>query len=168
MQETVTTMRARDYMRAEVHTVTPDTSLADVVAFLVGHGISSAPVVELREDRRILVGYVSEHDCLQALANELFYGSPVPSRTVAGIMRRHPVCASPDTELFALASILVNHSLRHLPIVEGDELRGIVSRRDILGSLERVYRDLLQATEKRLHPPDLSQLASMRFVVSGR
>lgn len=166
MQQTVTTPRARDYMKTQVHTVGPRTGLSDAVSLLLEHRISSVPVVEDRDGRPMLVGYLSEHDCLQALANELFYGNPAPFRTVGTVMRRHPVCAGPDTELFALTSILVSHRLRHLPIVENGELRGIVSRRDVLGAIEHEYDELMRSAEKRFHPPDLQALANMRFIVS--
>ena len=36
------------------------------------------------------------------MSNELFYGSPSQQQTAATIMRKHPVCVAPETELFTL------------------------------------------------------------------
>ena len=50
---------ARDIMNSHVQTVTPETELADIVAFLLRHGVSNAPGVRKQGDERLLVGFVS-------------------------------------------------------------------------------------------------------------
>ena len=110
---------AADFMTKHVHVVPTDMSLGDVVHFLLEHGISNAPVVERQDHKQVLIGFISECDCLEFLSNEVFYGLPAPLHTARTIMRRHPVCVSPDTELFTLASIFSNHGYRHLPKFKG-------------------------------------------------
>lgn len=112
--------QAMDFMNRHVQTVAPDMPLAEVVAFLLKHEISSVPVVEHEGHQLRLVGFISERDCLEHLSNEAFYGSPMPPQTAGTIMRRHPVCVAPETELFTLVSIFVHHGYRHLPVVEDD------------------------------------------------
>lgn len=63
---------AKDVMNRHIYTIGPDMSLADVVAFLLKHKISNAPVVEKVSGHDILVGIVSEGDCLEHLSNERF------------------------------------------------------------------------------------------------
>jgi CBS domain-containing protein len=157
--------RAAQFMFDHPCTVAPATPLRDIIERLLAHEVSNAPVVELREGKVRLVGFVSERDCLAALANGLFLGDPRPAQTAATLMRRHPVCVAPDTELFVLASIFVTHGYRHLPVVDGDELLGIVSRRDVLRALALYDRQLETATERARHPPDLSQIVNQRFIV---
>jgi CBS-domain-containing membrane protein len=123
-------------------------------------------VIEQQADRKILVGFVSERDCLEFLANESFFGSPSLPQTAATIMRRHPVCVQPDTELFTLASIFVSHGYRHLPVVENGELLGIVSRRDILKAMDNYCRKRLQKKDRQRHLPDYSDVMQQRFIVS--
>lgn len=161
--------QAREFMTSHVHTVPPEMPLADVVAFLVKHAISNAPVVE--EDgagHRTLVGFVSERDCLEFLANEMFFGSPAQPQTARTIMKRHPVCVEPTTDVFTLASIFVSHGYRHLPVVEDRQLVGIVSRRDILKALDGYYRDAIRQREAERFPPDVHEIIHHRFLVSGR
>jgi CBS domain-containing protein len=162
------TPRARDYMNRHVRTVSPEMRLEQVVSFLLEHALSSAPVVQERDGRRRLVGFISEHDCLEHLSNELFYGSPSQQQTAATIMRKHPVCVDPGTKLFTVASIFVNHGMRHLPVVEEGVLLGVVSRRDILRALDEYYRQFLRTREQERRPPDIHELIHHRFIVSGR
>lgn len=160
--------RAREYMNRSVRTVSPEMRLDEIVAILLEHGVSNAPVVERQDGKNVLVGFISEHDCLESMSNELFYGSPSQPQTAATIMRKHPVCVEPETELFTLASILVNHRMRHLPVVADGELLGIVSRSDVLRALDGYYREYVAGREQERHPPDVHELIHHRFIVSGR
>ncbi len=156
---------AKDFMSRNVQTVQPSMKLADVIKFLLKHHVSNVPVVEDEGGPPRLVGFISESDCMEHIANELFYGNPAPQLTAELVMKRHPVCVGPDTNVFALASIFVSHRLRHLPVVEGDTLLGIVSRRDILMALDKYYREATQDRDKELHPPDIKQIIDHRFIV---
>lgn len=155
---------ATDFMTRHVHVVTPDMPLGDIVQSLLQHGVSNAPVVEIRNQKQVLIGFISECDCLEFLSNEAFYGLPAPLQTARTIMRKHPVCVSPETELFTLASIFSSHGYRHLPVVENDELLGIVSRRDVLKAMDEYYRDAIKAHDEQLFRPDLRNIANLRFL----
>ena len=124
-------------------------------------------VVESEGVDEARLGFISEGDCLEHLSNDLFYGNPMPDRSARSIMKAHPVCVDPDTDLFTLASVFVNHRLRHLPVVENHSLLGIVSRRDILRATDEYYRDLLKKCEQERFRPDLSQIVNHRFIVRG-
>ncbi len=156
---------ARDFMTTHVQTVSPDASLQDVISFLQQHRVSNAPVVDAGPDgRKLLVGFISEGDCLEYLSNEVFFGSPAQPHTVRTMMKRHPVCVEPTADIFTLASVFVSHRYRHLPVVEEGRLLGIVSRRDILKALEGHYSRALENREAHRSPPDLRELVNLRFV----
>jgi CBS domain-containing protein len=158
---------AADYMTRHVHVITPDMPLGDVVQFLLQHEISNTPVVEIQNQKQVLIGFISERDCLEFLSNEAFYGCPSPPQTARTIMRMHPVCVSPDTELFTLASIFSSHSYRHLPVVEHDELIGIISRRDVLKALDEYYQDAIKSHDERRFRPDLRKIVNLRFLAKS-
>jgi CBS domain-containing protein len=157
---------ASDFMRANVYTISADMPLGDITSFLLKHEISNAPVVETVAGIQRLVGFVSERDCLAGLTNESFFGSPAPKQTAATLMRRHPICVAPETDLFALASIFISHGYRHLPVTKGDQLLGIVSRRDVLRAVEKYYRQLINQSTHEHFPPDVHLLINHRFLVS--
>jgi CBS domain-containing protein len=167
MKESQPMPQAKDFMTKHVHVVTPDMSLGQIIEFLEKHTISNAPVVEPQGEKQLLVGFVSERDCLEFLANESFFGSPSPPQSAGTIMRRHPVCVQPETELFTLASIFVNHDYRHLPVVQNGQLLGIVSRRDILKAMEEYYRQFLQGKDRVRNRPDYNDVMQQRLIVSG-
>lgn len=154
--------KAVDIMVQDVVTATPEMDLEQCTRLLLEHGVSNAPVITSQPSSRELVGFISERDCLEFFSNELFYGNP--DANVGSMMKRHPVCVSPDTDIFTLASIFIQHGYRHVPVVEGSELVGIISRRDVLRGLSR-YRGECSKEEAALRwPPDLSQLANLRFI----
>ncbi|KAA5542765.1 CBS domain-containing protein [Roseiconus nitratireducens] len=158
---------AEDLMNRNVQAVQEETPLADVVTFLLQHRISNAPVVRSENGQPILLGFLSEADCLEQMSNELFYGNPSPSLTARTMMQRHPVCVCPKTDLFTLASIFTSHKLRHFPVVEEGVLVGIVGRRDVLKAMDRYYRDWVQEQDRPHHPIDVHEIMNMRFLVDS-
>lgn len=168
MPDSHITPRAEDFMTRDVQTVPPDMPLAKIIEFLEKHDVSNVPVVQRQNGRNILVGFISERDCLEFLANESFYGSPAPPQTAATIMRKHPICVRPESELYTLASIFVNHEHRHLPVVDNGELLGIVSRRDVLRAMNKYYWSEVHDKERKREHPDFEELMQRRFVVSER
>lgn len=84
-------------------------------------------------------------------------------------MKKHPMCVGPDTDVFTLSSIFVNHGMRHLPVVDDENhLLGLVSRSNILKALERYYSAENEDWKREHFPPDLHQIINHRFLVSGR
>ncbi len=157
---------ARDVMNSHVHTVEPQMHMADVVTFLIKHKISNAPVVKTEANQRLLLGFVSEENCLEYLANESFYGNPSPPQTAQTIMTKHPVCVGPDEDIFTLTSIFTSHHYRHLPVVEGQHLLGIVSRRDIIKALDQYYREWTRTRDRDRFPVDVHKIMNHRFLVT--
>jgi CBS-domain-containing membrane protein len=173
-QETITMTRSRptdtaaDLMTSHVRTVEEPMSLAELVPFLTEHELSFAPVVKADGGRSVVVGVIGERDCMDHLADDLFYGSPRPPRTVATMMKRHPVCVAPETDLFSLCSLFAHHGLRHAPVTDEDgHLLGVVSRRDILRALEKVAVQTETEQESRHFRPDLRQVINLRYFPKG-
>ena len=160
---------AESIMKRHVFTVTPGMSLTDVVRELVKHKIACTPVVDAVEGRtKTLVGFVTEGDCLEHLAGEMFYGNPRPPQSAATIMKKHPICVTPDTDLFSLASLFVSHRLRHLPVVDAaGQLVGLIGRREMLVALEHHYDLLDQDYQSEHNRPDLHKIMNLRFVAGS-
>lgn len=156
---------AKDFMTSHVGIVTPDMSLLEVIRFLLKHEISNAPVVDIRDEKHFLVGFISERDCMSALSNEIFFGNPSPAQCAKTIMSSHPICISPDTELFAIVSIFTSHNVRHLPVVQDGVLMGIVSRRDILKAMESFYEHLVHESDHDRQLRDTTQIMNLRFTI---
>lgn len=157
---------AQDIMHAQVHTLEPNTGLAEIVGFLLKHELSNAAVVRQEGHNRVLLGFISEEDCLEFLANEVFYGNPSPPQTAETIMRKHPVCVGPDEDIFTLTSIFTSHHYRNLPVVDGGHLLGMVGRRDVIKALDQYYRDWMRTRSRDRFPVNLHEIMNHRFLVT--
>jgi CBS domain-containing protein len=103
-----------------VHTCAPDDSLADVVDLLVGHNIGSLVVMEEGE----MVGIITERDILRASAATR---GPLEFLIVRERMTRCPVVASLQHDVSDVMCVMTERRIRHLPVVEGGRLIGIIS-----------------------------------------
>lgn len=155
---------AEHIMTRRLVTLSPETMLEEATRTLLENQVANAPVVNTDNDRRILIGFISERDCLEYLANEIFFANP--DQTVAAAMKRHPVCVSPKTDIFTLASIFTQHNVRQLPVVAEDhELVGIVSRSEVLRALEHYNNALVADKNATKNRPDLAKLVNHRFII---
>ena len=143
-------MKARDVMVSPVISVKPSCTVKEVAQTLLERRISAVPVVD---DTGKLVGIVSEGDLMHraeigtqrrhswwlrvltgddALAAEY---TKAHARTVADVMTREVITASPDTPLHEIAALLERRSIKRVPIVRDGALLGIVSRANLLQAL---------------------------------
>ena len=150
-------MKARDVMVSPVISVKPSCTVKEVAKTLLERRISAVPVVD---DSGKLAGIVSEGDLMHraeigtqrrhswwlrvltgddALAAEY---TKAHARTVAGVMTRDVITASPDTPLHEIAALLERRSIKRVPIVRDGALLGIVSRANLLQALASSHKDL--------------------------
>jgi CBS domain-containing protein len=108
-----------------VETVTAETSVHDAVRRLGEKRIGALPVVE---DGRIN-GIISERDVIYRLSD---HGPEMLSWPVSRIMSSPAITASPDTDVLAALALMTQRRIRHLPVVDGGEIRGIVSIGDLV------------------------------------
>ena len=77
-----------------------------------------------------LAGILTERDVLRAAAS----GSDLTKSPVSHWMTRNPRTATSEMTVGEAAEVMLTHGFRHLPVVEGRDLRGVVSIRDVLAS----------------------------------
>jgi CBS domain-containing protein len=117
------TLALRDLMTAGVVAVRPDDPVADAAAAMVAQKVGSAVIMQ----GRMLAGILTERDVLRAAAS----GSDLTSSPVSAWMTKDPETASPSTTVEEATQLMLLHGFRHLPVLEGREVRGIVSLRDL-------------------------------------
>ena len=127
--------QAQDVMKRMVITVRPHMPVDAAAALLVAHGVTSAPVVTAEG---MLRGMVSEVDLLRAQPPpDTPRSTPESTATAADVMTPRPVTVRPTDDLADVAAVLLDRGVRAVPVVDGERLVGIVSRRDILTSIAR-------------------------------
>lgn len=103
-----------------VHTCGPEDTLADVADLLVGHNIGSLVVLEREE----MVGIITERDILRACAATR---GTLEFLKVRERMTRCPVVISLDDDVADVMCVMTERRIRHLPVVAGGRLAGIIS-----------------------------------------
>ena len=118
----------------EVVSIAPDASVADAVRLLDERGIGAVPVIR---DGRV-EGVFSERDVIRVLATA---GAAALDRTVTEAMTTPAITAAPDQNVLGALSIMTRQRIRHLPVVDGDTVVGIVS----IGDLVKYRIDRIEA-----------------------
>ncbi|MDP2498984.1 MAG: CBS domain-containing protein [Candidatus Palauibacterales bacterium] len=121
-------MKVRDILDEkgrQVVTTAPDQSIREAARMFVHHGLGAMPVVEDGELR----GMISERDALRVA----MHGSGSwESTRVAAAMAEELFVVTEDDDLDYLMDVITVNRIRHLPVVDGNELRGLVSIGDAL------------------------------------
>jgi CBS domain-containing protein len=116
----------RDVMTPDVLTTSGERPVAEVTKLMVQARVGSAVVMQ----GPWLIGILTERDVLRAAAS----GTDLATSPVSAWMTRDPTTAGPDMACDEALDVMLNHGFRHLPVVEGRKLMGIVSIRDVVAS----------------------------------
>ena len=127
--------RIADVMSFRLVAVRPDESVQVAIARMLEENVGSVAVCE---DSR-LVGMFTERDVLRLAGQD---GGALADAKVADVMTRTLVTASPDDDVLAAAQMMGERRIRHLPVVQGDNILGLIGIRDVLRVLvETLWRD---------------------------
>ena len=108
-----------------VETIAADASLYDAVRRLGEKRIGALPVVEGGR----ISGIISERDVIYALRE---HGPEVLQWRVSQIMSSPAITVSADTGVLEALALITQRRIRHLPVVDGGQIRGIVSIGDLV------------------------------------
>jgi CBS domain-containing protein len=144
---------ARDFMTPDPITVTKDVAVTQAARLMVDNRVGALPVVE---DGK-LIGIVTEGDLimqdvklefpsyLQLLDGMIMY-PPATARfenelkkavaaSVGDVMTKDPVTVQGDTSLEDVATLFIDRDVSRIPVLDGENLVGIVSKSDVVRSL---------------------------------
>lgn len=170
-------MKVRDVMTTDVAVIRPQSSFRDIIALLMERNVSGVPVVD---DNGIVVGVVTENDLLskeaypprkekrtvgQALLEWIAGENPITVTKAEGLraeelMSKPPITIGPNESVHAAARRMIEYDVKRLPVVNsGDQLLGLVARKDVLGVYARPDTTLTAEIEAMLArslyvPPD--------------
>jgi CBS domain-containing protein len=126
MQTTVRDLLKRK--TAGLKFVREDNSVFEVVQQLLEHDISAVLVV----DGTALVGIVTERDVVR---NVVLEGRTAKDTAVREIMTRNVLFVRPDQSIEECMALMTDKRIRHLPVMDGPRLIGILSIRDLVGAM---------------------------------
>lgn len=135
-------MRIADVLRnkgAAVVTINPDATVGELLAGLAEQNIGAMVVVGAEG----VVGIVSERDVVRQLHT---YGASVLSRPVAKIMSTTVATSTKSDTVDKISVLMTENRVRHVPVLDGKKLIGIVSIGDVvksrMGELEAEQQQL--------------------------
>ena len=127
-----------DHMMCDVKTVTRGLTLRELGDLFERDDFNTYPV----EENGQVVGVVSKFDHLASFVFTPAHMMPryadLMKRTVTDIMTCEFIYVGTDTRLTRVLQLMVDHRIRSMPVIDGDQrLAGIISREDVMRALRR-------------------------------
>jgi CBS domain-containing protein len=116
-----------------VVTARAEQTIRDALGLLARHNIGALVVVD---ERHLPIGILSERDVVRAADRD----EQIFSRSVGSLMTRDVIVATPQDDLMTVGTTMTERRIRHLPVVEGGRLVGIVSIGDVVKAERDRYR----------------------------
>lgn len=148
-------LKAKDIMTTEVITVNSATTIDELARLLIENKISGAPVLD---DNGDLIGIVTENDLISQNKRlhiptivrlfDAFIMLESPSKiekelrkmsatTVNDICSKKVITVTEDTSLEEVATIMSEKKVHLLPVVEGNKIKGIIGKIDLIKGIAR-------------------------------
>jgi CBS domain-containing protein len=127
----------------KVFTIGPGQTLAEAVELLARHNIGALVVTDFDGS---VVGIISERDIIHeaAKSREIF------SVKVSDIMTRKVIVGLPEDDVMSVAHTMTERRFRHIPILDGEELIGIISIGDLLKAQRDQYQGEIDTLETQV------------------
>ncbi len=125
MKSVLQLLKTRD---ATVFQVSPSATVFEALTLLAKHAVGAMVVME----GDALVGLVSERDYTRKVALE---GKNSKEITVADIMTREVITVTSSTNTHTCMALMSAKKIRHLPVVDGDKVVGMISIRDLMDDI---------------------------------
>lgn len=110
---------------SEVETISAESPVREAIERLAQRRIGALPVVRGEE----VVGIMSERDIIYCLRSD---GAAMLDWTVERIMTAPAITVAPDKQIMSALSLMTQRRIRHLPVVGGGRIVGIVSIGDLV------------------------------------
>lgn len=126
----------------DVWCISPDASVYDALRMMAEKNVGALPVLEGDQ----LVGILSERDYARKVVLKGKTSRDVP---VSEIMSSPVFYVHPDQTVEECMDLMTHKHIRHLPVMEGDQLVGMISIGDVMRDILYRQRELLKKLEER-------------------
>ncbi|WP_075187987.1 CBS domain-containing protein [Teredinibacter haidensis] len=125
-----------NYMDGNPHAISDKATVRDAIHLFMKENIPGAPVVN---EEKLLVGFISEQDCIKEMLNDAFYCEESPA--VTAVMSTEVKTLDPDDSILAVAEAMAKAPPKNYPVVKSGKLIGLLSRKHILKALVETNED---------------------------
>ncbi|MGH8664272.1 MAG: CBS domain-containing protein [Burkholderiales bacterium] len=133
-----------DTKGAEVISVAPDSNVLDALKLMAQREIGAVLVVQGAR----LVGIMSERDYARKV---ILKGKSSQDTKVREIMTERVMYARPEQTVPELMALMTNKRVRHLPVLEGDRLVGVLSIGDLVKEMISEQEFIIRQLENYIH-----------------
>jgi CBS domain-containing protein len=133
-----------DHKGAGVWTIEPQASVREALTVMADKDVGALVVAE---GGRVL-GIISERDYARKV---IVQGRSSLDTRVADIMAREPTCIAPEQTIGECMSAITNMRVRHLPVLEGGSLVGLVSIGDVVAAVIREHESKIDELESLIY-----------------
>ncbi|MGN6656811.1 MAG: CBS domain-containing protein [Rhodanobacter sp.] len=124
-----------------IFSVAPDAPVLEAIKQMAEHRIGALLVLANDE----LVGVVSERDYARKV---ILQGKSSSQTAVSDIMSGTPITVGPDTDVFDCMRLCTDSRIRHLPVVEGGKLVGVISIGDLVKAVIDAQAEQIEHLER--------------------
>jgi len=136
----MTTVREILKSKPDVYAVRPDDAVGDALQLMAEKNIGAVLVISGDE----IIGVFSERDYARRAALE---GHTSRDTAVRSLMSSNVVSIAPTTTVDACMSLMTDKRIRHLPVIEGGRVVGVVSIGDVVRAVVEEQRFTIQSLE---------------------
>ena len=123
-----------------VHTIAPEATVYEAIETMANRNIGALLVMSSHR----LLGVISERDYTRKVALK---GKQSKQTPVSEIMLTPVISVSEDASVEECMELMTNHRIRHLPVLDGDRVVGVVSIGDLINWIIQTQREVLNSME---------------------
>ena len=124
----------------DVFTIDPNSSVYDAIKSMANHHVGSLIVMQNKK----LVGIISERDYSRSV---ILKGKSSVNTPVKDIMTTNVLCTKPEQTVEEAMALMTDKRVRHLPVVENDNVLGIISIGDLVKTIISEQKFIIKQLE---------------------
>ena len=121
-------MQIKNLMSEDIITIDKDQNLSDALKLLRKHNVSRLPVTNNKQ----LVGIISERDIADKLGSSKYESMPASRLHISSVMVKDVFTVPQTMQLDEVARLMLENGIGSVPVMEDDEMVGIVSKADFV------------------------------------
>jgi signal-transduction protein with cAMP-binding, CBS, and nucleotidyltransferase domain len=129
-----------------IWTISPDETVFEALRIMAAKDVGALVVMKGEK----MVGVISERDYARKI---ILHGKHSQDTYVHEIMVTDIVTVHPDQTVEEAMELMTNKRVRHLPVMEGDEILGIISIGDVVNNIIRRQRKTISQLESKVKKP---------------
>ena len=113
----------------DIYSISPESSLREMADEMLAKKIGSLVVTDKDS---LLVGIISERDFLNVVAKHTKDWEDI---SVSDVMTKEVITANPEDSLEQVMSVMTQHHIRHIPVMDNNKIVGLLALGDIINAL---------------------------------